>query len=85
MSAKIEIPLRLDELTFEQQLKIIWIVNSIASHRHDEKIDTFINSKLEEFRLNLDENMHDFVFKKDTAKKITNPRSDYRFPYGIKN
>ena len=68
MSAKIEIPLRLEELTFEQKLKITWIVNSIASHRHNEKIDTFINSKLEEFRLNLDESMHDFAFKNRTVE-----------------
>jgi hypothetical protein len=68
MSAKIEIPLRLEELSFNQQLKITWIVNSIASHRYSKEMDTFINSKLEEFRLDLDENMHALLFKNRTVK-----------------
>ena len=72
MSAKIEIPLRLDELTFEQKLKITWIVNSIASHRHDEKMDAFISSKLEEFRLDLDESMHFLLFKDELKEQSVN-------------
>jgi hypothetical protein len=53
--------IRLDELTSEQQLKIIWIINSIASHRYSKEMDAFINSKIEKLKLDLDDGMYSLL------------------------